>query len=463
MWLLLAVPVLAQTEPIPADSSGLITIGSISIEGNYQTRTNILLREMALHEGDTLRLFQLPERLEIDRRKIINTNLFITAAMQLIPDDDDPAVLNVRVVVKERWYFLAMPVFQIADRNFNEWWYERNRDLRRTTYGLYISYANVTGRADRLRVLAEFGFIPKYEIAYSIPYIDKAMKIGVSTGISYTTNKTTVFRTWNDKLDYFNSENLNRERFYTYVNFIRRNKFYTFHSLDLRWNSTQLSDTLSRLNPNYLLRAQNQQNYFQLTYSFSYDRRDNVQYPLRGRQYFVQASKQGLLPSDDLNQAYLYGGYRQFFPLGGRWYASSGARMRLSAPRRQPYLQTSGLGYRSDLVRGYELYVIDGQHYGLWQNEVKYRLFNVQKTFDWIPIRQFNTIPLAAYLTAYADAGYVRNYYPEFSNTRLGNTVLYGAGTGLDFVTFYNMVFRLNYTLNGLGEHRFFFNLAREF
>ena len=135
----------------------------------------------------------------------------------------------------------------------------------------------------------------------------------------------------------------------------------------------------------------------------------------------------------------------------------------MSGPKRQPYLQTIGLGYRNDLVRGYELYVIDGQDYALIKNELKFRLFSIQKHFDWIPIKQFNTIPLAAYLNTFADAAYVQNKYPELSNTRLGNKALYGAGAGLDLVTFYNIVARMNLTFNANGERRFFFNIFREF
>ncbi|HEV7348901.1 BamA/TamA family outer membrane protein [Telluribacter sp.] len=449
------------------DSTALVVIGNVDVEGNYRTRTTIILREMALKPGDTLRAGTLAEQLEIDRRKIVNTNLFVTVEMQLIPQetvpDDGLQEVHVRVVVKERWYFLAIPVFQLADRNFNEWWYDRDRDLRRVTYGLYLSYNNLTGRADRLRFLAEFGFIPKYEMTYSVPYIDKAQTIGISTGISYTTNKSLPYRTWRDKLDYFNSENLNRERFYTFVSLTRRSKFYTFHSLDLRWNYIGLSDTIAALNPNYLLQGRDQQQYFQLSYILSHDRRDNVQYPLRGQTAGVQISKLGILPSDDLNLAYIYGWYRRYTPLSKRWFVNNGLRGRISLPRRQPYLQTLGMGYRSDLVRGYELYVVDGQHYALLQNELKFKIFDIQKHFPWVPIRQFNTIPLAAYLNTFADAGYVRNYYPERSNTRLGNSLLYGAGLGLDLVTFYNMTARFNVTVNGMGERRFFFSFGRQF
>jgi hypothetical protein len=38
-----------------------------------------------------------------------------------------------------------------------------------------------------------------------------------------------------------------------------------------------------------------------------------------------------------------------------------------------------------------------------------------------------------------------------------------GTGLGLDFVTWYNFVGRINYSFNKLGEHKLFFNFAREF
>ncbi len=406
------------------------------------------------------------ESLEIDRRKIINTNLFVTVDLLTKPDQDSVSGnirTDIKVVVKERWYFIVLPVFQLADRNFNEWWYDRNRDLKRTIYGVYLSYGNVTGRADKLRFIAEFGFIPKFEVAYSLPYIDKAQKTGITVGTSYSTNKTMAFRTWNDKLNYLNSEVVNKERFYSYVTLTRRNKYYTFHGLDLRWSYGKIADTIAILNPGYLLKGRTVQKYFQLTYTFSYDKRDNFQYPLRGQSGSIQISKIGLLPSDDINQAFIYGSYRKYIPISKRWYANTGVRARMSVPKRQPYLQTIGLGYRNDLVRGYELYVVDGQDYALLKNEIKYKLFSFQKHFSWVPVKQFNTVPLAAYLNTFADAGYVRNHYPELSNTKLGNSLLFGAGTGVDVVTFYNILARFNINFNAEGERRFFFNISREF
>lgn len=451
-----------HAQEMPSEDVPHVIIGNVTVEGNHRTRTSIILREMAIQTGDTIRKNLLEEQLEIDRRKVINTNLFVVVQLLTKPNEDSVRT-DIRIVVKERWYFIGTPVFQLADRNFNEWWYDRNRDFRRTIYGVYLSYGNVTGRADKLRLVAEFGFIPKFEVSYSMPYIDKAQKTGITVGASYSINKTMAFRTWRDKLDYLPSEDINKKRFYAFMALTRRNKYYTYHSLDLRYSQAEITDTIAELNPNYFLKGRTRQNYFQLTYTYSYDRRDNFQYPLRGRVGGVQISKLGLLPSDDVNQAYIYGTYRQFFALGGRWYANSGLRLRASIPHKQPYLQTIGLGYRNDFVRGYDLYVVDGQNYALIKNELKFKLFSLQKHFSWVPIKQFNTIPLAAYLNSFADAGYVKNYYPEFSNTKLGNSLLYGGGLGLDVVTFYNILARFNLTLNAKGERRLFFSITREF
>lgn len=448
----------AFAQHIPNDK---VVVNTIWIEGNKRTRESIIFREMAIRALDTISRSELAEKIEVDRRKIFNTNLFVTVNINPVSFTDSSRI-NLVVQVKERWYFIVLPVFQLADRNFNEWWYERNRDISRTTYGVYSSFSNVTGRRDKIRALAEFGFIPKFEVSYSNPYINRKMSTGFSAGAGYITNKTMPFRTWNDKLDYFNSEQINRRRFYSFVGLSHRSKFYTWHSLSLRWNYSRLSDTLSRLNPNYFLDSAKTQQYLQLSYAYTIDRRDNVVYPLRGYHLTVQASKLGLSSLDDINQGNLYAGYSHYLPLGLRFYFNSGVRLKASLPQRQPYFQTVGFGFGQNLVRGFELYVVDGQNYALWQNEVKFKLFEFEKTLKWIPVRQFSTIPFAAYISTYFDAGHVQNKYPRLSRTSLGNRNLYGGGIGLDMVTFYNVIITLNYTKNSIGEQRFFFNISRD-
>ena len=150
----------ASGQTVVADSAGNVIVGDITVEGNHRTRTGIIMREMAIRRDDSLTAETLKEKLEIDRRKVINTNLFVTVDLLTRPNPDSVHT-DIRIVVKERWYFIMLPVFQLADRNFNEWWYERKRDLSRTTYGVYLSYGNVTGRADNSRLLWQLLMLDK--------------------------------------------------------------------------------------------------------------------------------------------------------------------------------------------------------------------------------------------------------------------------------------------------------------
>jgi hemolysin activation/secretion protein len=155
--------------------------------------------------------------------------------------------------------------------------------------------------------------------------------------------------------------------------------------------------------------------------------------------------------------------FSHFVPLKNKFYYNYSLRGKLSFPKQQPFPQTVGLGYRNDFVRGYELYVIDGQDYAIFKNNLKRELFKKDfKLPDFMP-QQFGKVPAAFYLNFFTDFGYVRNYQPEWSNSTLGNKTLIGYGLGLDCVTWYNSVLRLNFSRNGIGENKFFFNVAREF
>lgn len=80
-----------------------------------------------------------------------------------------------------------------------------------------------------------------------------------------------------------------------------------------------------------------------------------------------------------------------------------------------------------------------------------------------VPIPQFRHIPLAVYLKAYGDLGYVHNYNNYTLSTQLTGKLLSGGGIGLDIVGSYDTVFRFEYTYNAEGVSGLFFNLKKEF
>lgn len=449
--------------PLP-DSVGAVVVREIRLNGNRRTRERIILRELDFRPGDTLQTADLPQRLELNRRKVFNTNLFVTVGAKI--SYLNAGEIDVEFDLREQWYILGYPVFQLADRNFNEWWYDRGRDLSRTIYGLNLRHRNVRGRAEELRINAEFGFARYLEAFYRIPYLDRKQKLGLTVGASFLDSKNLAYRTNLDKLVFLRSEALLRERFYANAVLRRRNKFYDFQFLELRYTTQTVADTIARLNPNYFLDARTRQRFWLLSYSYVYDFRDKGQYPLRGHVFGASVNRWGLLPTDDLDLTELYLTYARYLPLGRgkRWFASVVVEGKTSVPQNQPFIQTRGLGYGTDLVRGYERFVVDGQSYGYARNTLKFQALD--RTFFLKPLRkfrQFNTLPLAVYPNVYADLGYVANRYSERNNSRLANRWLFGGGAGLDFVTWYNVVVRLNYSVNREGQRGFYFTAGREF
>ena len=74
-------------------------------------------------------------------------------------------------------------------------------------------------------------------------------------------------------------------------------------------------------------------------------------------------------------------------------------------------------------------------------------------------LEKFATIPFAIYLNAYGDAGYVEDTRYQQHNS-LTNSWLYGCGAGIDLVTYYDLVFRFEYSVNKFGESGIFIHFS---
>ena len=74
-------------------------------------------------------------------------------------------------------------------------------------------------------------------------------------------------------------------------------------------------------------------------------------------------------------------------------------------------------------------------------------------------MNKFSTIPYAFYLNVYADGGYAKDDAFKRNNS-LNNSFQFGYGAGIDFVTYYDLVFRFEYSFNKLGESGFFLHFT---
>jgi outer membrane protein assembly factor BamA len=442
-------------------SEPFIIIHAFRIEGNHKTKPSLIIRELDFAPGDTLPATQIADILLRNRNKIFNTNLFITVDLLLEPSPKGNIELLIKVT--EQWYVFPMIIFELADRNFNEWWFERGRDLHRTNYGFKIAHKNFRGRGEDLRATAQFGFTKRFELEYTIRYLDKAQKFGLGFATSYSTNNSVAYRTEDNKLTYLSLESRLRERFNTSVRLTHRNQFYTFHRLEAKYHYNTIADTIAQLNPAYYGSRRTNQKYLYLSYQFSYDRRDIVAYPLRGKYFAAELYRCGILPGDNINLTGLTTAFSLYRAINKTYFWSVGFRGKISTPTRQPYANYRSLGYGFDYLRGYEYYVIDGRHFALSKLTFKRKLFSIQASLpNLIPIKQFQTIPIAMYLKVFGDTGYVDDRLSNPETSRLANTWLYSGGIGFDLVTFYNTVLRLDYSINKAGEKGFFLHFEKD-
>ncbi len=443
----------------PADSStGSFRIGKVYLEGQKRTRERVIIRELELGANQLVRCKDSAAFFAREANKVFNTRLFVFVTVHTVNyvpglDTATPGTADVVVNMKERWYTFPYPILELADRSFNEWWYNRNHDFSRINFGGFVTQNNLTGNKDPLIVKVQGGFTQKLELTYSFPYINKRLNEGLRTGVTYATTRNLAFGTGldavqgPDKQSFLKAENLLRKRLIAFLGYTLRRGYYRTHTIDLLFNRTTVSDTIAERNPNYFLNGKTSQTYSQLEYNYRLDRRNIRYYPLSGYMFDIEAEQLGLLPSDDVHISSARIGYSHFEPLGHNFFYAGRAEAGFSTPRRQPYSVTRGLGYGGRYVRGYDAYIIDGPTTLLLKNTLRKRVFSKVLTIPHMPIHQFAKMPLDIYFKVFIDQGYVNSPFANSEN-RLPNKWLIGGGLGVDIVTFYDAVIRFEYSAN---------------
>lgn len=441
-----------------------IRVNSIYIIGNEKTEKDIILRELDFvtnyyYDWDTFLGI-----LKADQEKIFNLRLFNEVEITpLIIGDEEIEVL---ISVKERWYILPSVIFELADRNFAEWWTNQSRDWSRVNYGAKITHANVGGRNEKFRFSGQLGFTKGLEIIYSKPYIDRKQKHGLSFQLNYADQKTLPIASRFNRQVFFTGENeeVLRKNFSTALRYTYRKTFYNFHLLTIGYNLTWINPLVLEKRPDYFLQPGTQLNYSFFQYSFRHDKRDNIAYATKGELLQLTVTKYGLIGREKLNELEINVTANRYLPLTDRIHFATGLTAGWFMSPNQPYTLVRGIGYSPNFIRGYELNVIEGQQLLVQKNSLRYRL--VQTSFDLskaINNDQFNMLPLSIYLSGNFDQGAVRDRNRITENLALTNQYLFGYGAGIDLVTGYDAVFRFEYSVTNQGVGNFFFNIRAPF
>ena len=451
-------------EPVNPPTPDSVKVNNIFIIGNVKTQKSIILRELDFTTDFYYEWETFMEILKADQQKIYNLRLFTEVEVTpLFTGDQEVEIL---ISVKERWYVLPSVIFQLADRNFSEWWTNQGRDFSRVNYGLKISHSNVGGRNEKLRFSGQLGFTKGLDLVYTKPYIDKKQKQGLALQLTYADQKTIPIRSVDNKQVFYTNENEDvlRKNFSTALRYTYRRTFYNFHFLTLGYTRTWINPEVLRENPNYLQGEDNNLRYLFLQYSFRHDKRDNVSYATKGELLQFTATKYGIINTEDLDEVEVNIVANKYFQISDKFHFAAGLTGVWFLSPQQPYTLVRGIGYSPNFIRGYELNVIEGQQLYVQKNSLRYKFLDL--SFDisrYMPLDQFNTIPFKFYLSGNFDHGTVtdRNNLPE--NSRLTNKYLIGYGLGLDIVGVYDAVLRFEYSLNNQGEGNLFFNFRAPF
>lgn len=427
-----------------------VVVDSIILSGNKITKDRIIYRELLFKVGDTIHGDSLGFILQRTQENLINTALFnfVTIDTTVIGKNHQNLIIHIDMI--ERWYIWPFPIFELSDRNFNSWL--ESKDLSRVSYGAFVTWENFRGRKETFKLRLQFGYNERYDIFYQVPYINKKETVGMGFGAGLKLNHETSYETYGNKLQYYkNTDEYVKKEGFSYIQIFVRNDIYNTHKIELAFNYLDFDDTLLRLNPYFTIGDDRINRYFSLYYQYKSDHRDIQAYPLTGYYFDAGFKKIGFsLLDSDINVFYINSNFRKYWQLSRRFFFAWGLNAKFSNDKRQPYYLLRGLGYGRDFVRSFELYVIDGQNFGLFKSTFKFALIPPKVSdLKFIPFKKFSKIHYALYLNLFSDLGYADNPYSDPAlNNYLENTLLIGYGLGLDFVTYYDIVLRLELSMN---------------
>jgi len=438
-----------------------VIINAVHLEGNEKTRPTVIFRELDIKIGDTISLAQLDEIFERNKLRILGTGLFNSVVINLKNYKPSSKQTDIQISFQENWYLFPVPIFELADRNFSVWWEEQNKSLSRVNYGFRISHYNFTGNRDPLKLKIHFGYTRKYELTYAIPYLALDNKLGIAGSIFYSENREIAYKTIGNKTQFEKRDDerklLSRFRVGPEVKY--RPTRNIFHSIRFEYHHNKIDPYVAtELNPDYFFDSRTDLRFFYMEYDFNYDSRLYAHYPQGGFLVFGNLKKEGLGLINDYDNFSLTIGFEEHYNLGKFTIISSRNKAKANLNRnRVAFANNTGLGWNSDIVSGYELYVLDGTDYFISMNNIKKKLIDKNlNTISWVP-RQFRNMNFTLFVRFNFDCAVVNEDNYVLTNN-LNNRWIYGYGPSIDLLLFNNFLFSFEYSFNDIGERGLFFH-----
>jgi len=462
------------------ETSAKICISRISISGNKITKNSVILREVSFKTGTYISLEGLEEKMADSKINLRNTSLFNEIEITYEPDTvTDLATLctfaeeirkmprhntgeeilfyNVNIRVSERWYYWPLIGIKLEDRNLSSWL--KDMDLNKITFDAGIKIDNVWGLNHTLSLSGRFGYEKGVKFSYEDISLDPKGVNSFSVGAYSKFNKTINLACVDNKPVYIKRGEYLEKNAGGHITYIYRPEIRVHHRVTFDYNYRRLNDSVLIMNRDYYGSNSLKNHEYSLQYRFSFDQRDYSYFPTTG--YYVGVTAKGTTADKfDFWYGSVMADLQYYKKIGKRWFWMSAIKLSVSYKNKNAYIYDRAIGYDMANVCGYDLYVVDGQHFGTFNNSFRFLLLP-EKTIKLNFLRalsKFYKIPFTIYVSASLDAGYVHNRYPAGTNT-LQNSYLLGAGIGIDILTYYDIVFNISYAYTRMNEGGIFFGL----
>lgn len=446
-----------------------LRVDTIRVEGNRVTEPWVVLRELTFEPGDTLANEKLTEVLERNRLNIANLNIF--SQVNLIPEVIEGR-LSLKIQVKERFRLGGSVLLTLEERNSYDMLVAlQSRDFSRLVYGEQFTWRNITGKGEELQWDILWGFSRRVHAEFRKPLVGRNPAVDLQIGVRYDWQPEIIVGTSEGRVHWEGlHERPLQQRYGGYVSLQNRQGIYHQFEVQLGYDSYQLDDSLYTLDLegrpiSYLTNNSGREHLNWVMLRMAVDKRDWNSYPLRGYKGQIMGRMVGG-PLSTTRFVKLGGSWAHHIPMGSRFYFAYGFTSILTLGDSLPFFEKSQIGIRrpefpgiSNGVRGYQPYVIDGTWLSLGKTELKYAVIPYRMvSMDWLGIPQVGSQALALYLTAFADVGYVRD--DSFSNYDqwLKNQALYGYGVGVNLIVMYDLLWRVEYARNHLGQGGIYFH-----
>ncbi len=436
-------------------------ISNIYIIGNHKTKKETITRELSLSIGQIIANEEFEKEKKFSESNLVRTSLFNIVSIKHV-DVRDNTLSNyierdIIIEVVERWYYWPIIGINLEDRNFSNW--IKNPSTDKVTFEIGGTIFNIAGRNQKLTAVNSFGYNKGLKFEYDNIILDKNGKNFMDISLNRYYSRSINLNTQNNEVFFLKSDSSYlTDSYCASISYYYRQKLRMLHQITFQFEYKEIDQSVLEKNPNFWGGEELRRRSLSLSYSLTLDYRDNKQYANKG--YYCQFSILGYTNHDaSVKYASLKSEIQIHRMYNTNWGSSFNLKMGLSFKNNKGYIFDRAIGYDNILLRGYEYFVADGQHYTTFSHSLKYSILpNHLFKLGFLPFApRFNSGFLSIYGRYFTDFGYAYHSYQP-SNNSLSNRLLVSTGIGLDLVTYYDITLALDFSLNHMGKTGLFFS-----